>query len=148
MPGWSPSAADLETANPGRVYESDDPYVAGWIQSAVLEIVAEVGDFDDTIVINPSAAVADQVTVGDLAREAASLRAAYLAERRNPEQSTGGLEGYTTGIGAELYARYVEALARLKGWARSVNGRRRSTPYVTSVPLRRAQPVIYGDTVW
>ena len=76
MPSWSPSAGAATGHVPAWEQAADDDDVNAHIADAVTEIVGEVGYFDPSIVINPDADANEQRTLGDLAHQAAELRAA------------------------------------------------------------------------
>lgn len=107
---WAPTVENTTDIIYGWEAAADDPLVTNLINVAVNEVTAEAGDFDPTAVINPSAAEGDQVTLGDLASDAASIRAAHLwASSIAPE-----MVAATPDLTRELYARFVDAVARLK----------------------------------
>lgn len=111
MVSWTPSPADATNLISAWQAAADDSVVVGLITSAVAEVVGEVGDFDASHPINPSSDEADQVTLGDLARDAAAIRAAHqwasgiAPELNDPE------------FVRALYARYRDQLERLKRWS-------------------------------
>lgn len=105
---WAPSVADVTGLVNAWNIAADETLINGLIGNATNEVIAEVGDFDPTEVINPSADVADQVTLANLAADAAAIRAAHMwassiaPEFNDPE------------FVRSLYARFVDALARLR----------------------------------
>lgn len=151
MASWRPGVTDLATATPGRTI-TESAETAAWIGEAVAEVVAEVGHFDVAKAVNADADPAEQVTLGDLARTAATLRAAYFAERRAPDQGTYGPDGYATGLAAELHARYRDALARLRSWVDRLDAGGTATVSgsgrLGSITLEGAWPAPWAGDVW
>lgn len=114
MASWSPTVDDTTDLIAAWQAAADDPLVSDLIQRAVHEIVGEVGDFDPAVVINTSSDEADQVTLGDLAHDAAAIRAAHQwASAIAPEMNDPDFV-------RQLYARYVDQLERLKRWSGTV----------------------------
>lgn len=112
---WSPSVAQATNLIHAWEASSDDTLVTSLIAAAVNEVTAEAGDFDPSVVINPSAEVGDQVTLGSLAADAAAIRTAHMwassiaPEFNDPE------------FVRSLYARFVDALDRLR-WRAGTSG--------------------------
>ena len=124
MTTWAPDPAAVHAEIPQRVPGGfTDTSVPSEAQVVIIigkvttEVIAEVSDFDPDQVINPSAPVADQVTLGDLASDAVALGAASRIEDQFfPEQQTSvgpyGVEA--DGGNQHLYARYRRAVATLE----------------------------------
>lgn len=114
MPSWTPSILDVTSLVENWALAATDGSIATHIAKAVVEVAAEAGDFNPDHIINPSADPVDQVTFGEMANDAAALRAAY--------QWVIGIvpEDDDHEIARSLHARYVDAVARL-----TLYGRRR-----------------------
>lgn len=134
MVSWEPAPEDVKGEIPTRV--NGQPFtdetvptvtqVRTIIRSVVAEVIGEAGSFDPTDVINPDAPAVDQITLGDLAKDAATLGAAsrvedsFFPEQQNP---TGhyGVAGEGGG-NQHLYARYRRAVDLLKDQAARFRG--------------------------
>lgn len=124
MAQWAPAVDDVARLVPTRAVTSlgrqpsftDDTVpssdqVEDLVVQAVGDVVASVGSFDPDAVINPADVIRGQeaVTLGDLARTAASLDAAALVEMTFfADQISEGRSSYD-----QLDERYRLALARL-----------------------------------
>lgn len=90
-----------------RPSESDADQIIGHVCS---EIVSRTSTFDPTVVTNPSAPVAEHVTLGDLAKFAAILGAAsYMESAHYPESQALGQDTPAT----TLNSRFMTAVQRL-----------------------------------
>lgn len=113
MASWAPTAANVRAESSERNYPDDTLTPA--IASAVIDVISEVGPFDETWIINPDEPADDQVTLGDLARMAAAARAAQIADVGSfPEQSPYGET--SGGQPTWLFARYRDRLDQLRRW--------------------------------
>lgn len=116
---WAPTVADVAALVQGWSHAVTDDAIIPLIDQAVVEVVAEVDYFNPTAAVNAAADLADQVLLGDLARNAAALRAAYQ---------------WASGLGPEidleftrsLHARFMDAMERLLRQAARLTGRRRA----------------------
>jgi hypothetical protein len=109
---WSPEVPDVSGLVQGWQHAADLAGVQPLIDQATVEVVGEVGRFDPTTVINPDAPESDWITLGDLARNAAALRAAY-------QWASGLAPEFAAELTPSLHARYLDALTRLR---RHING--------------------------
>lgn len=107
MVSWAPGVEDVSGLVQGWAHAADISGVVPLIDQAAAEVVGEVGSFNPSLEINPEAPQSDRITLGDLARNASALRAAYhWASGLAPELSV----DFTP----SLHARYLDALARLR----------------------------------
>lgn len=115
---WAPTPDEIHAVIPARAGSgfstTTRPSVAEVmvvVAQIVADVVSEVGAFDPSTVISDASDPDDQVTVGDMARWAASLGAASAIEGAFfPEQQQSGDQS----PGGVLYQRYKDALARFK----------------------------------
>lgn len=142
-PSWTPSPADVKAVIPQRVageaFSATTSPTADQVTSIIAdvtaEVVGEVGPFDSTTVLNPTAPAEDQISLGDLAKRAATLGAASQVEDSFfPEQQTSvgpyGVE--SDGGNQHLYARYRRALDILKRHAAAAIGVESFTGSITT----------------
>lgn len=145
MVSWEPTPPDVKSVIPQRLNgqpfsETTTPnveQVAAIIGDLVGEVIGEVGSFDPSDVLNPSAPPADQVTLGDLAKRAAQLGAAsQIEDSFFPEQQTNAVYGAEQDGGNQhLYARYRRALELLRGAVHGATGRGQLFTGSVSAPL-------------
>lgn len=119
MTSWAPTHQEVHGVIPARAEpegfsDTSRPSVAdvmSVVGQIVSEVVAEVGAFDPATTISDPADTETPVTLGSMARWAATLGAAATLEAGFfPEQQQLG----DTSVSTILYARYTAALARLK----------------------------------
>ncbi|WP_108665152.1 hypothetical protein [Euzebya rosea] len=110
MATWTPTPDDIRSLLPSWANAIQDDLAGAVAVRATADVGADVGAFDPTRPINPRAAASDRITLGDLARNAAALRAAQQwASGYMPERA-----GATAGIVQQLQDRYTEAVERLR----------------------------------
>lgn len=115
---WAPDVDDVLALVQGWRHAGHQSDVEPLIRQATVEVVGEVDYFDPAVIINPDADADDQVTLGDLARNAAALRAAYQwASGLAPELSVANLDHIPS-----LHARYLDAVARLRRHVQQAHG--------------------------
>jgi hypothetical protein len=132
MPSWAPTVAQVSALVPTRagqaVFDADTIPTAAQVASIIGqicdEVVSEVGGFDPTVITNPQDP-GDPVTLGDLAKWAATLGAAtYVELGFYPEQQPGENQG----AGGILYTRYQTALTRLRAAVDAIRNGRQGGP--------------------
>ena len=128
---WQPDPEAVSGVLPARIaggpFTSEtvptDDQVEDVIDQVCQDVIGEVGPFDPARVVNPSAPPSDQVSLGDLARRAATLGAAsQIEDSLFPEQQT-SFVGVDSTASSHLFARYRRALERLAEQVRRLDGR-------------------------
>jgi hypothetical protein len=130
---WTPSPADIKAVIPqrldGEAFSATTvptvDQVEGIISDLVGEVVGEVGPFDPTVVLNPNAPADDQITLGALAKRAATLgTASQIEDSFFPEQQTpvGAYGVEQDGGNQHLYARYRRSVDLLRRHVDAIAG--------------------------